>query len=86
MLERRLFVIHWICFIFVIILILVTIAQIITSTFLEPNLNMVSPQMIDEAALQIILYFLLLPLFTLTYWLIKRTWVFFPWQQNKAKN
>jgi hypothetical protein len=47
---------------------------------------MVSPQMIDEAALQIILYFLMLPLFTLTYWLIKRTWVFFPWQQNKAKN
>ena len=84
MIERRLFVIHWICFLFVIALILVTIANIITNTFLAPNLEAISPKMIDEAALQIILYFLILPLFTLTYRLIKRAWVFFPWQHNNV--
>jgi hypothetical protein len=83
--ERRWLIIHWSCLIVVIILVLLTIARVITGTFFEPNLDTVSLKMIDETALEVILYFLILPLFTIIYWLANRSWVFFPWQHNKAQ-
>jgi hypothetical protein len=85
MLKRRWLTIHWGCLIAVIILIFLTITGIITNTLFNPNLDTVSLEMIDEAAQEVILYFLILPLFTIIYWFKKRAWVFFPWQHNKAQ-
>ena len=83
--DRQLFIIHWTCFTIALILILITIARIIIITLFEPNLDAVSLKMIDEAALRVILYFLILPLYTLTYRIIKHAWVFFPWQHRNLK-
>ncbi len=85
MLEKRLFIIHWSCFILAIILIFITIAQIIAVTYIKQSVSEISPQVIDQAALKIIFYFLILPVFTIIYWFIKRVWIFFPWQHNNGK-
>ena len=85
MLEKRVFIIHWSCFILAIILIFLTIAQIIAVTYFGQGVSGISPQMVDQAALEVILYFLILPVFTIIYWFIKRAWIFFPWQHNKVK-
>ena len=83
--ERWWLVIHWSSLILVIILIFLTIARVIINTLFGPSLEAVSLRMIDETAIEIILYFLILPIFTITYWLVKDVWVFFPWQHSKAK-
>ena len=83
--ERRWLITHWSCLIVVMSLIFLTIARIIKSTLFNPNLDAISLKMIDETALEVILYFLILPLFTIIYWLVKRAWVFYPWQHNKVK-
>ena len=83
--DRQLFIIHWTCFMIALILILLTIARIIALTHFEPNLDEISLKMIDEAALRVILYFLILPLYTLTYRVTKHAWIFFPWQHNNFK-
>ena len=83
--DRQLFLIHWTCFIIALISILLTIARIIALTHFEPNLDAIPLEMIDEAALRVVLYFLILPLNTLTYRITKRAWVFFPWQHSNFK-
>ena len=85
MLGKRLLEIHWICFVLVLILTSLTISRIIIKTNWGENIEAVPPEMIDKAAIQIILYFLLMPVFTIIFWLIRRTWVFFPWQHKKGK-
>lgn len=86
MLKKKLIIIHWFSFITVIILISLTIIKIISINLLNPETGEVSPEMIDRAALQIILYFLLMPLFTIVYWSLMRAWVFFPWQHKNNKS
>jgi hypothetical protein len=83
--DRQLFIIHWTCFMIALILILLTIARIIAITLFEPNLDEISLKMIDGSALRVILYFLILPLYTLTYRVTKHAWIFFPWQHNHRK-
>jgi len=85
MLGKRLLEIHWICFVLVLILTSLTISRIIIKTNWGENIEVVPPEMIDKAAIQIILYFLIMPVFTIIFWLIRRTWVFFPWQHKKGK-
>jgi len=84
MLERRLIMIHWVCFLCVVVLISATIIGVIANTVPESNHDNISIQMIDEAALKVILYFSLLPIYTIIHRLIARSWVFFPWQHNKG--
>ena len=85
MLGKRLLEIHWICFVLVLILTSLTISRIIIKTNWGENIEAVPPEMIDKAAIQIILYFFIMPVFTIIYWSIRRTWVFFPWQHKKGK-
>jgi hypothetical protein len=86
MLKRRLYFVHWTCFILVFVLTSLTIIHIIFITFTKQDIGEVSPEMIDKAALQIILYFLIMPIFTTIYWSIMRIWVFFPWQHKNVKD
>ena len=82
MLNKALLIIHWICFVMVIILVSKIITGIIIATLINEEFYVVTPSVVDEAALAIINYFVILPIYTIFYWLLNRQWVFFPWQHK----
>ena len=70
----------------VIILVLQAILEIVLAPHLTTTLFILTPDVVDETALSVISYFVILPVYTIFYWTVSRRWAFFPWQHIRKNH